>query len=196
MKLALWARFCERLLLTVQVECLVLHVTATGADAKQARALELEVGDNILHNGALRRPRLSVLVIDRHVPVLERLLAGPEAHFVEPGRIVRMDPPCQMQEARQRLQMAPHIREQHLELLVAVGARKSHTLHALVNCHGMTPLGGGAAAALSAAHSAVRPASALVVPAAENLPRLPHADKMIQSRGSPGCTACPASAPV
>jgi hypothetical protein len=44
-----------------------------------------------------------------------------------------------MQEARQRLQMTPHIREQHLELLVAVGARKSHTLHALVNRHGMTP---------------------------------------------------------
>src|SRR6516164_6642364 len=141
MKLALWARFCERLLLTVQVERLILNVTATGADAKQARALKLEVGDNIFHNGALRSPRLSVLVIGRHVPVLERLLTGPEAHFVEPGRIVWMDPPCQMQEAGQRLQMTSHIREQHLELLVAVGARKSHTLHALVNRHGMT-LGG------------------------------------------------------
>src|ERR1700747_3049011 len=162
MELALRARFCERLLLTVQVECLVLNVTATGADAKQARALELEVGDNILHNGALRRPRLSVLVIGRHAPVLERLLAGPEAHFVEPGRIVRMDPPCQMQEARQRLQMAPHIREQHLELLVTVGARKSHALHALVNRHGMTPLGSGAAAALSAALFTARPPQRLL----------------------------------
>ena len=68
-----------------------------------------------------------------------------------------MDPPCQMQEARQRLQMAPHIREQHLELLVAVGARKSHTLHALVNRHGMTLSVVRAAAALSAAHFTVRP---------------------------------------
>src|SRR6516164_7785516 len=140
MKLALRARFCERLLLTVQVECLVLDVTATGADAKQARALELEVRDNILHDGTLRRPCLGVLVIDRHVPVLKRLLAGPETHFVEPSRIVRMDPPCQVQEARQRFQMTPHIREQHLELLVAIGTRESHALHALINRHGIPSL--------------------------------------------------------
>ena len=127
--------FREGLLFTIELERFVLDMIAGRADAKQARVLELEVGNDVLHDGAVRRPCLDVLVIDRHVPVLERLFAGPETHFVEPGRVVRMDPPCQMQEARQRLQMAPDIREKRLELLIAIRARKSHALHALVNRH-------------------------------------------------------------
>src|SRR6516164_1673521 len=118
-ELAVRTRLRERFLLTSKVKRFVLDMTAAGAHAKQARGLELEVGNDVLHDGTLRRPCLGVLVIGRHVPILERLLAGPETHFVEPSRIVRMDPPCQMQEARQRFQMTPHIREQHLELLVA-----------------------------------------------------------------------------
>jgi len=53
---------------------LILNMRTAGAHADEARVLELEVRDDVLHDGpASDGPFLGVLVISVHVPVLERL---------------------------------------------------------------------------------------------------------------------------
>src|ERR1700731_4820887 len=76
-----------------------------------------------------------MLVIGVHVPVLERLLAGPEADLVVPAGILSMDPPCEMQETGQTLQMLAHIGEDVFEFFVAAAAGKAHPLHTQIDGH-------------------------------------------------------------
>ena len=53
--------------------------------------------------------------------------------------IVGMDPPGELEETWQRHQVVTNIGKENLELLVAVGARKSHTLHAQIDRHLTAP---------------------------------------------------------
>jgi hypothetical protein len=63
---ALGTRLGERLLLTVQLVNHILYERAARADADEARVLQLEVGDDVLHDGAAsNRPLLGLLVVSR-----------------------------------------------------------------------------------------------------------------------------------
>src|SRR5947207_8785409 len=96
MEAALRAGLREPRLLLMQMVGLVLCVAATRANPDETRAFELEVHDDVFHDRAgAHRPLLGMLVVGVHVPVLERLEARAEAHYVVPGRIIRARPPGQ-----------------------------------------------------------------------------------------------------
>src|SRR5215469_6811269 len=91
---AFWARLGQYCLFDVQIERLVLNVRASRADADQPGSLELEVRDDVLHDRAgAHRPFLGMLVVGIHVPVVQSLVARPEADLVMPSRILRVRPP-------------------------------------------------------------------------------------------------------
>lgn len=78
-----------------------------------------------------------MLVICILVPIIEGATAGPEAAFVVPAPIVRMLPPCQMQEPRKGHEMTTSVGKQDFELLVSIGAREPHALHTQIDRHGV-----------------------------------------------------------
>ena len=123
-------------LFDVQIERLVLNVRASRADADQPGSLELEIRNDVLHDCAgAHRPFLGMLVKGIHVPIIQSLVARPEADLVVPSRVLRMRPPSEMKKTGQALQMVPHIRKNYFEFLVIVCARESNPLHALINRH-------------------------------------------------------------
>src|SRR5215467_11011235 len=94
------ARLGQNGLFDVQVERLVLNMRTGRAQADQAGSLELEVRDDGLQDCAgADRPFLGMLVVAVHMPVVQRLVARPEADLVVPGRVVGMCPPSEMEEA-------------------------------------------------------------------------------------------------
>src|SRR5579883_2867123 len=120
----------------MQIVAFVLDVGAGRTHADQYRILELEIGDDVFHDAAgADRPLFGMLVVGVEMPVFERIEAGPEAHLVVPGRILWMDPPCQVKEAWQRHEMVSHVGKDDLEFLVVVEAREANALHALINGH-------------------------------------------------------------
>ena len=89
-----WAGLGQYCLFDVQIERLVLNVRTSWANADQPGSLELEVRNDVLHDRAgAHRPFLGMLVVSIHVPVVQSLVAGPEADLVVPSRVLRMRPP-------------------------------------------------------------------------------------------------------
>src|ERR1700730_10871118 len=89
-----WAGLHQYCLFNVQIERLVLNVRASRADADQPGSFELKVRNDVLHDRAgAHCPFLGMLVVGIHVPVVQSLVARPEADLVVPSRVLRMRPP-------------------------------------------------------------------------------------------------------
>src|SRR5580700_2155810 len=89
-----WAGLRQYCLFNVQIERLVLNVRASRADADQPGSFELEVRNDVLHDRAgAHCPFLGMLVVGIRVPVVQSLVARPEADLVVPSRVLRMRPP-------------------------------------------------------------------------------------------------------
>ena len=115
---AFWAGLSQYCLFDVQIERLVLDVRASRANADQPGSLELEIRNDVLHDCAgAHRPFLGMLVIGIHVPIIQSLVARPEADLVVPSRVLRVCPPGEMEKTWQSLQMMPYIAEDDLESL-------------------------------------------------------------------------------
>lgn len=134
-KLALRTLLPQHRLLLGEIVLLVLGVAAHGANTHQPRPDELKVGDYVLHDGAVGRPRLAVLVVGVLVPVVQGPAAGPETALIVPVPVIRMLPPGEMQEAGQRHEMTTRVSEEDFEFLVCIWAREAHPLHTQVDRH-------------------------------------------------------------
>ena len=129
-------RMRQRLLLLMQLVRYVLDEGTTRTDADQASILQLEIGDDVFHNGAASYgPGFGLLVVVVHVPGNQGFEAGPQADLVVPARVLWMDPPRQVQKPRQRLQLRADFRKEQLELRVAVRTGEPNSLHTLINSH-------------------------------------------------------------
>lgn len=136
MKPTLRTRLPQRLLLHRQLILLILRLVTDGTDAQQPRADELEVRDDVFHDGSrVRSPRLAVLVVGVLVPVVEGASAGPEAALVVPGAIVGVLPPGQVEEAGEGHEVAAGVGEEELELGIGVGTGEADSLHAEIDGH-------------------------------------------------------------
>src|SRR5580692_9769909 len=86
---ALRAGLRQYLLFAFKSIRLIRYVCAAGAHADQAGVLQLEVGDDIFHDGpASDGPFFGVLVVSVHVPVPQGLEAGPDTDLVVPGGVL------------------------------------------------------------------------------------------------------------
>jgi hypothetical protein len=94
----------------MQIVSFVRDMGAARADTDETSVLQLEVGNDVFHDGATsNRPRLSLLVVGVHVPFFESFKARPQADLVVPGGISGMDPPSEVQKTWQRLQLIAHL---------------------------------------------------------------------------------------
>jgi len=106
----------------VQLVRQVLDESAARTDADQASVLQLEiVMMSSMMAAASHRPGLGLFVVVVHVPGFEGFQAGPQTDLVIPARVLRMDPPGQVQKPRQRLQLRANFRKEQFELRIAVG---------------------------------------------------------------------------
>lgn len=135
MKLALRTLLPQHRLLLGKIVLLVLRVVADGANTHQPRPDELKVGDDVLHDGAVGRPRLAVLVVGVLVPVVQGPAAGPETTLVVPAPVIRMLPPSEVQETGQRHEMTTRVGKEDFEFFVCIWAREAHPLHTQVDRH-------------------------------------------------------------
>src|ERR1700751_2990780 len=95
--------------------------TTTGDANQPPGPLELEVRDDVFHDRAgADRPFLRMLVVRVHMPIIQSLVARPEAYLVVPSRVLGMCPPGKMEKTRQSLQVMPYISEDNLELLIII----------------------------------------------------------------------------
>jgi hypothetical protein len=133
---ALWAGCGQGRLLHCHIESTIADVSTSRTYPNEASIFVFKVDDDVFHNGAGADGRLlRVFVVGVHVPVFEGLEARPKADLIVPMRIIRMDPPCQMEKSRKLLKVMTNVRENDLKFSVVILARKPQTLHALIDCH-------------------------------------------------------------